>query len=169
MNMKSRNSEIIEVVNGGKEQDLTSQNKIRTLIVSDNPTVKQELSKLINHNAELGICIEAKGTDQTQGAIGKQQIDLAIVDISSKDTNGFRIADTTRFQYLNIPIVLLSMHDKALHGEHTSPAKNKGYLADQKATEQIIKAISYAQSLLRSHIFGFTLAVEIERSPRNDH
>lgn len=166
--MESRSPQRVKIAER-EAQDKASRNASRISIVSDNSTLRQELSKLINHEADLEICIETKCTDQAQVVIEKQQVDLAIVDISSKDTNGFRIADTTRFQYLNIPIVLLSMHDKALHGEHTSPAKNKGYLADQKATEQIIKAISYAQSLLRSHIFGFTLAVEIERSPRNDH
>jgi hypothetical protein len=61
------------------------------------------------------------------------------------------------------------MHNEALHTEHTLPAKTKEYFADKKATEQIIKAIRYTQSLLRSHIFGFTLAVNLERSPQNDY
>jgi DNA-binding NarL/FixJ family response regulator len=169
MNMKSRNSEITEAMNSGKEQNITSQNKTTILIVSDNPTIQQELSKLINHEADLEVCIEARCTGQAQDAIEKHQVDLAIVDISSKDANGFRVADTIRFQYSNIPIILLSMHNEALHTVPNLQAETKRYLADQKATEQIIKAIRYVQSLLRSRIFGFILAVNLERNSRNDH
>ena len=169
MNIKSRNSEITEVVNSGKEQNINSQNKTTILIVSSNSIIQQELSKLINLEADLESCIEAKCTGQAQDAIEKQQVDLAVVDISSKDAKGFRVADTTRFQYSNIPVIVLSMHNEDSHTKHTLPAETKEYFADRKATEQIIKAIRYVQSLLRSHIFGFTLAVNLERSPRNDH
>ena len=61
------------------------------------------------------------------------------------------------------------MHNEAIHTEHTLPAETKGYFADKKATEQIIKAIRYVQSLLKSQIFGFTLAVNLEGSPHNDY
>jgi DNA-binding NarL/FixJ family response regulator len=160
MNMKNRNFEITEAVNSGKEQNMASQNKTTILIVSDNSIIQQELSNLINREADLEICIEAKCTDQAKGTIEKQQADLAIIDISS---------NTTRFQYSNIPVIVLSMHNEDSHTKHTLPAETKEYFADKKATEQIIKAIRYVQSLLRSQIFGFTLAVNLERSPRNDH
>lgn len=169
MNTKSLNSEIIESVNSGKEQNVTSQNKTRILIVSDDSTIRQELSKLINHENDLEICREPKGDGQARGAIEKQQVDLAIIDITSRNINCFRVADTTKLQYPNIPVVLLSIHDEAIFRDHTSPEITKEYFADQKTTEQIIKAIRYVQSLLRSKIFGFTLAVKIERNPRNDY
>jgi DNA-binding NarL/FixJ family response regulator len=140
MNMKNRNFEITEAVNSGKEQNMASQNKTTILIVSDNSIIQQELSNLINREADLEICIEAKCTDQAKGTIEKQQADLAIIDISSKDANGFRVADTTRFQYSNIPVIVLSMHNEDSHTKHTLPAETKEYFADN-----------------------------LERSPRNDH
>jgi DNA-binding NarL/FixJ family response regulator len=166
--MESRNPQRVKIAER-QAQDKASRNTTRILIVSNNSTIQQELAKLINHEADLEFCIEAKCTGQAQDAIEKPQVDLAIVDICSKDTKGFRVADTTRFQYSNIPVILLSMHNEALHTEHTLPAKTKEYFADKKATEQIIKAIRYVQSLLKSQIFGFTLAVNLERSPQNDY
>jgi DNA-binding NarL/FixJ family response regulator len=169
MNMKNRNPEIIESANSRNEQNMAVQNKTRILIISDNSTLYQELSQLIKKEADLEICIEPEGSGQAQTELEKQQVDLAIVDITSRDTNCFRVSDTTRFQYSNIPVILLSMQNEAPHTEHTLPAGTKEYFADQKSTEQIIKAIRYVQSLLRSKIFGFTLAVKIEGSLRNDH
>jgi DNA-binding NarL/FixJ family response regulator len=161
--MESRSPQRVKIAER-EAQDKASRNASRILIVSDNSTLRQELSKLINHEADLEICIETKCTGQAQVVIEKQQVDLAIVDISSKDTNGFRVSDTTRFQYSNIPVILLSVDNEDSRAKHTLPAETKEYFADKKATEQIIKAIRYTQSLLRSKIFGFTLAVDIGRS-----
>lgn len=161
--MESRSHQRVKIAER-EAQDEDGRNTTGILIVSDNSTIRQELSKIINHEADMEICIEAKCTGQAQGAIEKQRVDLAIVDISSKDTNGFRVADTTRFQYSNIPVILLSMHDEAIHTEYTLPVETKEYFADKKAAERIIKAIRYTQSLLRSQISGFTLSVNIGRS-----
>jgi DNA-binding NarL/FixJ family response regulator len=161
--MESRSPQRVKIAER-EAQDKASRNASRISIVSDNSTLRQELSKLINHEADLEICIETKCTDQAQVVIEKQQVDLAIVDISSKDTNGFRVSDTIRFQHSNIPVILLSVHNEDGRAKHTLPAETKEYFADKKATEQIIKAIRYTQSLLRSKIFGFTLAVNIGRS-----
>jgi DNA-binding NarL/FixJ family response regulator len=169
MDMKSRNSETAEAMNSGKGQNITSQNKTRILIVSNNSTIRQELAKLINHENDLEICNDPQGDCQTQDAIEKHRVDLAIIDITSRDTNCFRVTDTTRLQYSNVPVILLSMHNEAMYKEHALPAEPEESLFNQQAIEQIIKAIRYVQSLLRSKIFGFTLAVKIERNPRNDY
>jgi DNA-binding NarL/FixJ family response regulator len=166
--MEIRNPQKIKATKK-EAQDEVRRNKTRILIVGDHPIIQKELCQLFNHEADLEICIEAKDTDQAQGAIGKQQIDLAIVNISSKDTNGFKVADTIKFQYSNIPIVLLSIHDEALHAKNTLRAEAKEPLLNCQATERIIKAIRYTQSLLRSQIFVFTLVVNLERSPQDDY
>lgn len=162
--MKSRNSQRIKIADKEEAQVKAAKNQAGILIVSDHPIVRKGLAELINGKPDIGICIEVENTNQHWATIRKQRIDLAIVDISSKDTNGLTLADKIKLERPNLPILLLSINDKIFHAEHTLQAESKESLLNRQATEQIIKAIYYAQSLLRNQIFGFTLAVNIERS-----
>ncbi len=167
--MESRNTKRIKIADEEEVQFKANSNQTGILIVGGHPIVRQGLIELINQEPDIGNCIEADNTNQAFDTISKQQIDLAIIDISSKDTNGFKFADKIKLQCPNLPIVLLSMNDRTSHAEHTLQAETKESFANQQATEQIIKAIHYAQSLLRSQIFGFALVVNLEGSPQNDY
>ncbi len=167
--MENRNPQRIKIAVEKEAQDEVGRNKTRILIVGGHPIVRQGLVEIINRKPDIGICIEVENTNQSWDTVSKQQIDLAIVDISFKDTNGFKLADKIKLQCPNVPIVLLSVHNEALHTEHTLQAETKESLLNRQATEQIIKAIHYAQSLLKSRILGFTLVVNLEGSPQNDY
>ncbi len=165
--MENRNPQRIKIAVEEEAQDEVSRNKTRILIAGGHPVVRQGLVELINRKLDIEICIEVDNTNQSWDTISQQQINLAIIDISSKDTNGFKFADKIKLECPNLPILLLSINDKRFHAEHISQAKIKESLLNQQATEQIIKAIHYAQSLLRSKIFGFTLVVNLKRSPQD--
>ena len=167
--MKSRNSQRIKMADKEEVQVKAANTQAGILIASDHPIVHKGLVELISGKPDIGICIEAENTNQYWATISKQQIDLAIIDISSKDSNGFKLADRVKLQCPKVPIVLLSVYDEALHAENTLQAKTTESLFNREATEQIIKAIRYVQSLLRNKIFGFTLALRIERSLQNNH
>jgi DNA-binding NarL/FixJ family response regulator len=167
--METRNTQRIKIAVEKETQDEVGSSKTRILVIGGHPIVHQELVELINGKPDLGICIEVKYTNQSWDAISKQQIDLAIIDISFRDTNGFMLTDKTKLQCPDIPIVLLSVPNEAFYIEHTLKEESKGSLLGRQATEQIVKAIHYAQSLLRSQIFGFTLFVDLEGSLRNDY
>ncbi|MHC4637025.1 MAG: response regulator [Planctomycetota bacterium] len=167
--MKSRNTQRIKIADEQKVQFKADNNQAGILIVSGHPSICQRLVTIINQEPDIGSCMKANNTNQTYETISKQEIGLAIVDISFKDTNGFKLADTIKLQCPNLPIILLSRNDSTFNAEHTLQAATKESFANKQATEQIIKAIRYAQSLLRSQIFGFTLVVNLEGSPQNDY
>lgn len=147
-----------------KEPYMTTQDKTRILIADDYPTMQKELSQLINHEADLEICIEAKKTEQTLDAIEKQQVDLAIINIRLEDTNSTQLAEIIRFQRPDMPLVILSKHNEEENAKHALRTQAKKCALNQEAAEQIIETIHYVQSLLRSQIFGFTILVQIGRS-----
>ncbi len=164
MNHEALNPEMTEIVNDKKEHHKTYEDETKIIIAGDYPPIRQALVQLIGREADLVVCVDAENTNQALDAIKKQQVDLAIVDISSKDTNSVQLAETIKLQFPNLPVIILSINDSAAHAERSSQAEAEEHPLDEQITEQIIKAVRYIQSLLRSQISGFTILVKTERS-----
>src|SRR4051812_46856926 len=60
----------------------------RILLIDDHPMVRERLGELINQESDLIVCGEADDAHSAMEAIGKTSPDLALVDISLKDTYG---------------------------------------------------------------------------------
>lgn len=145
-----------------KKLHTTSKNKTRILIVNGHPAVRQGLVQLINQEADLRVCVEAKSANQALDAVKKQQIDMAIVDISLEKTNSVHAAEKIRLRCPNLPVLILSMHDEILYAQSTLESEAGEYIVNQEATKKIIKAVRYIQTLLRCQVFGFTVLVKVE-------
>lgn len=154
-------------MNDIEKQYDTSENKTRILIVGDRSLVRQGLIQLINQKSDLEVCGEADNANQALEAIKKQGFDLIIVDISLNSVTGIQHTEKIRLRCPTLPILIVCMDNELLYAKRAFRTKASGYEISQEATEQIITAIHYAQSLLRSSVFGFTVSVRIERSSNN--
>jgi DNA-binding NarL/FixJ family response regulator len=67
--------------------------------------------------------------------------DLAIVDITLKDTYGIELIKQLKERHPKLPVLVLSMHDESLYGERALRAGAKGYLTKQEATKKVVTAI----------------------------
>lgn len=152
------------MINYNKRQPESTRNKATTLIVDGHPVIRQALTRLINEELDLGVCAEAEDANQALDAIGKQQFDFAVVDISEGSKANIQLAEAIKLQCPDLPILILSMHNEALYSKGTSFQQGPRDVENQDVIEQIIEAIRYVQSLLRSRVFGFTVSVKIERS-----
>lgn len=152
------------MINYNKRQPESTKNKATTLIVDGHPVIRQALTRLINEELDLGVCAEAEDANQALDAIEKQQFDFAVVDISEGSKANIQLAEAIKLQCPDLPILILSMHNEALYSKGTSFQQEPRDVENQDVIEQIIEAIRYVQSLLRSRVFGFTVSVKIERS-----
>lgn len=134
------------------------------MIVGDYSPIRQALIQLIGREADLGVCVDTENTNRALDVIKKKLVDLAIIDISSKETNSIKLAETIKLQFPDLPVLILSTNDTAAHAERSSQAEAEEHPLGEQLTEQIIKAVRYIQSLLRSKIFGATIFVKTERS-----
>ena len=128
-------------MNQGKQQAKTSLNKIKILIIDDHPIVRQGLARLIEHENDLEVCGQADDAPAAMRAIKKLNPDIAIVDITLKETNGMELIKDIKVQYPNLPILTLSMHEESLYAERALRAGAKGYIMKQQATDNVIDAI----------------------------
>jgi DNA-binding NarL/FixJ family response regulator len=113
----------------------------KVLIVDDHPIVRERLAELINRESDLVACGEAEDGPGALAAIESSNPDVAIVDISLKDTYGIELIKQIKQRRPDLPVLVLSMHDESMYGERALRAGAKGYLNKQEATQKVVAAL----------------------------
>ena len=130
-----------KIVTRKKPSNKTDDNKTKILIVDDHPIVRQGLTELINQEDDLVVCEQAEDAAEAMGIIKKLKPDMAIVDISLKETSGMELIKDIKVKYPNLVILALSMHDESLYAERALRAGAMGYVMKAEATEKVVTAI----------------------------
>ena len=115
--------------------------KNRVYLVDDHPIVRQGLIKLIEQEEGLEVCGEAGSVSEALPAIRELDPDVILVDISLEDSNGLELIKMIDDLGLQIPMLVLSMHDESLYAEHALRAGASGYVMKQAAANTLIQAI----------------------------
>jgi DNA-binding NarL/FixJ family response regulator len=111
------------------------------MLVDDHPIVRERLAELINHESDLIVCGEAEDGPGALSVIESSQPEIAIVDITLRDTYGIDLIKQIKAKWPDLPVLVLSMHDESLYGERALRAGAKGYLNKQEATQKVIPAL----------------------------
>ena len=109
--------------------------------MDDHPIVRQGLIKLIEQEDGLEVCGEAGSVSEALEALKKLGPDVILVDISLEDSNGLELIKIVDDLGMQIPMLVLSMHDEALYAEHALRAGASGYVMKQAASSTLIQAI----------------------------
>ena len=123
------------------QPDKADKNTTKILIVDDHPIVRQGLAEMVNHEEDLMVCGQAEDAHKAMTAVKESKPDMAIVDISLKETSGMELIKDLKAQYPNLPVLALSMHDESLYAERALRAGARGYIMKAEATEKVITAI----------------------------
>src|SRR5688500_14422510 len=115
--------------------------KRKVFLVDDHPIVRERLGELIAQEPDLEVCGEAEDANAALKGIGAARPDVAVVDITLKDTYGIELIKNLKERCPNVPVLVLSMHDESLYGERAIRAGAKGYLNKQEATKKVIPAL----------------------------
>ena len=124
-----------------KAQHGAGNNKTRILVVDDHAIVRQGLIKLIETEFDLMVCSEAENAGQALEAMGRQEFDLAIVDISLDGINGLELTEIMKLRSPKMIVLILSMYEGLFYAQRALKAGASGYVAKYEAAEKIITAI----------------------------
>ena len=108
--------------------------KARIMIVDDHPIIRQGVAMLINRETDLHACCEGEQIEQAIAANRACPHDLVIVDMSLDGFSGLELVRRLQFEFPDLPILMLSMHDEAIYAEPALKAGARGYLMKQMAT-----------------------------------
>jgi DNA-binding NarL/FixJ family response regulator len=118
-----------------------AEKKIRVFLVDDHPLVRESLISLINQQDDMEVCGDAEDMAHGLKAIGGLAPDVAIVDISLKESSGLELIKALRLRFPAVQLVVLSMHDEKLYAERCLRAGARAYVMKRESTRRIITAI----------------------------
>jgi len=115
--------------------------KSKVFVVDDHPIVRQGLALLINQQPDLVVCGEAEEAHGALQGISRSKPDILIVDISLNGPDGLELLKSVRARNLQLPVLMLSMHDESIYAERALRAGANGYIMKQEATEIVLVAL----------------------------
>jgi DNA-binding NarL/FixJ family response regulator len=115
--------------------------KRRIFLVDDHPLVREWLTNLIHQQPDLMICGEAESAPQALAAILESKPQVAIVDISLKDSSGIELIKDLKQACPEVSVLVLSMHDESHYAERALRAGARGYIMKRETTKKVVAAI----------------------------
>jgi DNA-binding NarL/FixJ family response regulator len=121
-------------------------------LVEDHALFREALKVLLNKEAHLRIVGEADNTrDALRFLITSQaSVEIALVDITLKGRSGLELIKDMKAHRINIPALVLSMHDESLYAERSLRAGARGYIEKEATFENLNSAI---RTVLRGEIY----------------
>ena len=117
------------------------QRKRTVFIVDDHPLVREWLTNLVNQQPDLAVCGESEGAPQAFAAMGAARTDVAIVDISLKDSSGLELIKRLKESHPSVAVLVLSMHEESHFAGRALRAGARGYVMKRETTRKVIEAI----------------------------
>jgi DNA-binding NarL/FixJ family response regulator len=115
--------------------------KRQVFIVDDHALVREWLTNLINQQNDLAVCGEASGAAEALQAVTATKPEVAIIDISLKDSSGIELIKDLKRCCPTLVVLVLSMHDESLYAERALLAGAKGYIMKRETTRKVVEAL----------------------------
>ena len=127
-----------------------AKRKQRLVLVDDHPIMREGFSQLVNNEPDLQVCGHAASAPSAMDLLDQLNPDLAIVDLSLNGTSGIEFIKNIHARRPQQRMLVLSMHDEALHGERALRAGARGYVMKSEPTAEILNAI---REVLRGEVY----------------
>jgi len=118
-----------------------STRRARVFVVDDHPIVREGLTQLVNQEPDLQVCGEAGSARQALKAMAESKPDVAVVDLSLRETSGIQLIKDIKTRHPDLGVVVLSMYDERFHAERALAAGASGYIMKTEATDKVVVAI----------------------------
>jgi len=102
---------------------------------------REQLAHLINKAPDLMVIGEADNIREGFALIQEMRPNIAIVDITLKGSSGIELLKDLRAHGIEVPVLILSMHDESLYAERALRAGARGYVTKHEASENVMVAI----------------------------
>lgn len=126
---------------------MLTQPFVHILLIDDHPLVRDGLRARLETIPHFAVVAEAGNATEALDLAGKQNIDLALMDINlAGGMNGIELTGRFNALFPEIAVLMLSMHDKAEYVMQAIQAGARGYVLKDAPGLDIITAIDTVMS-----------------------
>jgi len=102
---------------------------------------RERLASIIAKRGDMCVCGEADNVNDAIACAEATQPNIAIVDITLRGSNGLDFLKDLKAREINLPVLVLSMHDEAIYAERVLRAGARGYITKYEASSEVMAAI----------------------------
>lgn len=146
-----------------------SETRIRVIIADDHAVVRQGIRTVLEEIPGLTVLAEAADGSEVAGLLESHTPDLLVLDISMPTKTGLEVARELRAEGMEIPILILSMHDNPEYVLEAVRAGADGYILKdvgpaelREAVEAVVDGREYFAERV-THQLSVALREELER------
>ncbi|MYM31655.1 DNA-binding response regulator, NarL/FixJ family, contains REC and HTH domains [Duganella sacchari] len=121
-------------------------NTIKILLVDDHPLVRDGLRARLEAMPQFEVVAEAGGAAEALEQAARHPVDLVLMDINMRGTNGIEATALFRQAFPRIAVLILSMHDKVEYVSQAIQAGARGYVLKDAPGKDIVVAIETVMS-----------------------
>lgn len=119
---------------------------IRIMLVDDHPLVRDGLRARLEAVPHFRVVAEADSADDALRQAAAEQVDLVLMDINMRGTNGIEATSRLCAAFPHIAVLILSMHDKLEYVSQAMQAGARGYVLKDSPGKDIVLAIETVMS-----------------------
>src|SRR5256714_10425738 len=121
--------------------NIEAPKKSRVVLVEDHPMFREQLAQLINKEPSMTVSGEADNIRDALEVLESAAADIVIVDLTLKGPSGLELIKDLKARGIDVPVLVLSMHDELLYAERVLRAGARGYITKQEASHEVMAAI----------------------------
>jgi DNA-binding NarL/FixJ family response regulator len=99
------------------------------------------VAQMINREDDMVVSGEADNPYDALEMIRTTKPDAAVVDLTLKGKSGLDLIKDIKAHGLDVPVLVLSMHDESIYAERVIRAGARGYITKYEAAEKVMSAI----------------------------
>lgn len=119
------------------------EKKTKVLLVEDHAMFRERLAHLIGQDFGMSICGETDNITEALEIARTAKPDLALVDITLKGSSGLEFLKDLKARQIQLPVLVLSMHEEMLYAERVLAAGAKGYITKHENSQTLLGAMRH--------------------------
>jgi DNA-binding NarL/FixJ family response regulator len=123
---------------------MTEKNKAKTasvVLIEDHRMFREWLGTMLTQEGDFTICGATDNIADAMEIIRRTKPDIAVVDVTLRGSSGLELIKNLKAEKMDVPVLVLSMHQEELYAERALQAGARGYISKHEGGSTLIEAI----------------------------